>query len=442
MRAGSALGIVVSGIIAFAAGSGLAQTTPSADLIGAVQIQGTRVAELDLAHVKIAVDLTVVPAQTVTLRNLHLSALHLNGLAVFAEPLNQEVALRKGVLTALPALYVTVWFRDLYSVEPLRQMIEKQNVHVSGELIAGLRLSFMEKLALHTQHPGVAIALSQDVPAEVGGALLERNVALAMLSVVDVGLAGKAKAGKYLPGMRPTWIRDLEAQAEANLFEVESSYTLKQGGADYPVTLEMLGFRIDSGVVVTTAEAKEPWKYDPEFLGAVKAGTAKLEKNSQEIRLLPMGRPGADSARRAQDFSVEMRGIPEEESVTAAVSGHRQVKVLRRASPTALAVLVQHAPSSPKGLAVASAAVASKDSWEAVAVCRLRVDSTTGQRSVEVVQLGARRNGRAIQLTEPVDLSALGSPITTPEGVIGLVQDEQAGAFLPADLLPRPGEGR
>jgi hypothetical protein len=34
-----------------------------------------------------------------------------------------------------------------------------------------------------------------------------------------------------------------------------------------------------------------------------------------------------------------------------------------------------------------------------------------------------------------VDAAVFGSPIVTPDGVIGLVQDEQTGTFLPDDLL-------
>jgi hypothetical protein len=98
-------------------------------------------------------------------------------------------------------------------------------------------------------------------------------------------------------------------------------------------------------------------------------------------------------------------------------------------------VLTLHAPPALPGLAAASAAVVAQESWEQVAVFRLREDPETRKPSVEVLQLGARREGGAIRLSEPVDAAVFGSPIATPDGVIGLVQDEQAGAFLPADLL-------
>jgi len=57
---------------------------------------------------------------------------------------------------------------------------------------------------------------------------------------------------------------------------------------------------------------------------------------------------------------------------------------------------------------------------------------------VDALVMGARRDGDGIRLTEPVDEAVFGSPILTPDGVIGLVQDEQTGTFLPDDILRAP----
>jgi hypothetical protein len=54
---------------------------------------------------------------------------------------------------------------------------------------------------------------------------------------------------------------------------------------------------------------------------------------------------------------------------------------------------------------------------------------------VEVVTLSARRDGDGIRLDRPVDGTIFGSPIVAPEGVLGLVQDEDTGAFLPDDVV-------
>jgi hypothetical protein len=72
-------------------------------------------------------------------------------------------------------------------------------------------------------------------------------------------------------------------------------------------------------------------------------------------------------------------------------------------------------------------------SWDKVAVYRMMLDDQN-RPAIEVVQLSAHRDGQAIRLDEPVDPAFFGSPILVPEGVLGFVQDEQAGAFLPADV--------
>ncbi len=442
-----AMRVAIAGICALAAGGWAqtvvpAQSVTPASMFQDLKVKEVNLSEIDTSHVKLAVDLNLTAAQSVTMESLRIGSLHLNGLPVFAAPLNQEIVLKKGVPTALPPLYVTVLFRDLHTVEPLKRMIENQSVKIEGEVVADVRLGMIEKLALHTQHPTVEIALNQDVPATLGLSMLERTLALTTLGLIDSGLQASPSASQLFPG-RPAWMRDLEANAPANLYAVESSYALTQTGVNFPVVSLSLGFRVASGKVVTSAESEAPWKYDAEFLAAVQSGAAKLVKNSAEIQLRPL--VAGDPLRlNAKDFTVEIRGNVEGDHLIA-VSGdkHGKIQVLRRATPGSLALLTLAAPpaSAPAtapgaaGLTAATAAVEAKDSWEQVAVFRLREDAAAKKLSVEVLAMAAHRDGKSIQLSEPVDAAVFGSPIVTPDGVIGLVQDEQTGAFLPDDLL-------
>ncbi len=430
----AALRVAFTGISVLAAAVGLAQPAMQAPSVGDFQLKEVNLVEIDTTHAKLVVDLNLIPSQSATLQNLRLCSLHLNGLPVFALPLNQEIVIQKGVSTALPPVYVTVQFRDLHTTEPLRRMIENQSVRIEGEVVADVRLTLMEKLALHTQHPSMEIALNQDVPVTLGGTAMERKMALTILSVIDNGLKAKSVVDKFIPSKKPQWIRDLEASGQVNLFAVESSYTLKRAHASYPVTSVQLGFRINPSQVVTTAEANAPWKYDAEFLEEVRSGAAKLVKSSLEIQLQPIGQ-GDPLRLSANDFTLDVRGTPEENTLISASGKHGKMKVMQRASPASMVLLTLHAPPASPSLTAATAAVAAQDAWEYIAVFRLRVDTTTKKPSVEVLQLAARRDGERIRLSVPVDAAVFGSPIVTPDGVIGLVQDEQTGAFLPADLL-------
>jgi hypothetical protein len=166
-----------------------------------------------------------------------------------------------------------------------------------------------------------------------------------------------------------------------------------------------------------------------------------MVKNSHDIVLYPagpggsLGNPGGSLGKLSRkDFALTTEAAPIEDRVAETGSGPGTVTVLRRASPSSLTVLKLRVPASTPGLAVAPAAVAAQDSWDQVAVFRQRRNPATGETYVEAFGLGARREGQGIRLTVPVDSAVFGSPIVTPDGVIGIVQDEQAGALLPVEM--------
>jgi hypothetical protein len=309
---------------------------------------------------------------------------------------------------------------------------------VEGELVSGVQVGFLGKLALHSQHPQVVIPIDQKVAVEVGGSLFERNLAVGVLSALETGMTQDSTAGKLMDGLRPAWIRDLETKALPNLFAVEASYSLTKDKTPYRVNSEALGFRLATGQIATSAEMLSPWKYDVEFLGELNGGSVKLVKNSTDLRLDSLAGSGSALSLSNADFKVESRGNAGQERVTTVGAKRNQVQLLRRASAFSLAVLTPRDPITVTGLPSAPASVQTQDSWDKVIVFRLREMPGSGQRAVDALEMGARREGDGIRLTEPVDQAVFGSPILTPDGVIGLVQDEQTGTFLPEDILRTP----
>ena len=416
--------------------------------LGQVTVKNTSIVEFDTSHVRIAVDLTASPPRNVTVEGLRLTSLRLNGLPVYAQALTQPIELVKGKESALPPIYVTARVRDLTTVAPLRAMIEKQSVHVDGQVIAGIKMSFLEKLALHTEHPRISLPISQDVAVSVGSSPIERHAALGVITLIEVGLQSKAVAHAF----ESPWVRDLKAQANANLLQVETSYKLRQHDTDFPVITDQLGFRLSSGQIITTAEAREPWAYDTEFLGKIKSGEVKLDKKSLEVQLRSTNKQDTSAALQLGhgDFTLDVRGSSDKDDLIVRKSSkgpqddpskkdehkkdeYAKVTVQRRASPNTLAVIALQAPPPPGGFHAAPMSVTVQSSWDKVALYRLILDAQN-QPSIEVIEVSARRDGQGIHLDEPVDPSFYGSPIMVPEGVLGIVQDEQAGAFLPADI--------
>lgn len=413
--------------------------------IGQVNIKGARIAQVDASHIRMAVDLTITPGRSAVLDNFKLASLHLNGLPLFAEELDQPITLVKGQPMALPSIYVSAAFRDLTTVEPLRSMIEKQSVHIQGQIVADLRLNFMEKLAMHTQHPRLSITLSEDVPITAGTSPLQRQAALSLLSLLELGMQGSSVLRKNLPPLESPWMHDVEDMGAANLVHLKSSYTLSEQGANYPVVFDQLGFRLAHGPVIATAEIQAPWEYDPEFQSKIKSGEAKLLKGSLEIQMTSVaGAADSPLLLTHSEFTLDERGKAESDALVVQENrqegkphgGFAKITVRRRGSPGSLVVIALHTPVAA-GFKSAPAAIAQQDAWQKIAVYRLRLDETgkaTGTTTVDAIQLSARRDGQSIRLDHPLDASFYGSPILVPEGVLGIVQDEQTGAFLPADL--------
>jgi hypothetical protein len=415
-----------------------------------MKVKGASISEIDPNHIRVGVDLSVTPSRTVTLESLRLTSLRLNGLPVFAEPLSQPIALVQGKEIALPPLYVTIQFRDLTTVAPLREMIEKQMVHVQGQVVAGVKMGFFEKLALHTEHPRVQLPVSQDVSVSIAASPLERQAALTVLTLLEFGMKSGVMARDRFPSLETPWVHELEIQAKTNVVEVESSFSLKHKDTGYPVSVDQLGFRLATGQVITTAEVHAPWEYDTEFLGRIKSGEAKLVKNSQEILLFsPASRSAAGIAGpyslTHKDFTLSERGSSDKEALiiptgpaTGPAPGEKEelakIKIRRRGVPDALSVITFPGKQSTDGFTPAPTAIAQQDAWENVAVYRLVSDPSTNKDSVEVVQFSARREGKSIHFDRSVDSSFFGSPVMVPEGVLGIVQDEETGAFLPADV--------
>ena len=359
-----AMRVAIAGIGVWAAASGMAQqvgpaqpAAPAQPAVQAATLQNLQVkevnlAEIDTSHVKLAVDLNLTSAQSVTMESVRLCSLHLNGMPVFAAPLNQEIVLKKGVATALPPLYITVLFRDLRTVEPLRRMIEKQSVRIEGEMVADVRLTMVEKMALHTQHPSVEISLGQDVPVQLSVSDFQRSTGADRPRVHRYRLEGHRR-GKHAPSRHGAAVDSRpgdQCPGESLCGGIELCAGAKRcqfpGGFGGVGLSRRHGRGGDNGRGAGAVEVR----YGVFERGAI--GAAKLVKNSQEIQLRPLGL-GDPLRLSAKDFTVDMRGTSEGDNLIAVGGGgHGKIEVLRRASPTSLAVLTLHPqPAAAPGVA-------------------------------------------------------------------------------------------
>src|SRR5579872_2049352 len=89
-----------------------------------VQVERTSLLEASTDRLVIGVTLAVTAKQNVTLEQIVLADLHVNGMPLYAAPLQGKLELHANQLLELPdPLRVTVYLRDLDSVAPLKQAL-------------------------------------------------------------------------------------------------------------------------------------------------------------------------------------------------------------------------------------------------------------------------------------------------------------------------------
>jgi hypothetical protein len=108
----------------------------------------------------------------------------------------------------------------------------------------------------------------------------------------------------------------------------------------------------------------------------------------------------------------------------------QKISLLKRDSSSDLALLHLTRPDS-KLDRLSTADNSSATDWNSVALFRFRDGVQNSPASPELIVVSARRNGNRIELGELVDSSAFGSPIVAPEGVIGIVQNQNSGVAWP-----------
>jgi hypothetical protein len=400
--------------------------TPPAD----VKVQQVDLMSVDPAQLVFTAKLGLYPEKSVTLTSLSFSAMTVNGAPVYVAPLTGKFALKKGELLQLPDVRITVYTRDLVSLQPAIAAVQEEKVTVEGEITASLEGGLLEDLALHSLHPKVVLPFKKEMPVLIPGGDMGRQAALATLTVLSQVTPQAAKLlGVVFPGEDGAWRNDLTKNQVKHIVLVHTSYAVTDGKTSYPMEFDELGFWIGASSAMVTEEAIRPWEFDPDAQARMKASKAKVQDGSVAISVRPLS-PGDAEAEpwllSKGDFTVLSEGKPAE--------GHygysdkaKSMEVRERVSPGNFAIL-----RFRDGIAgdPVKAASAEEKKWDRLGVFHLIRAAGSGSVRAEVVFLPATSDGKQIAFGQPIDESAFGSPVMSPDGAIALVQNEGHATML------------
>lgn len=436
---------LIAVLVLLLSGSGAQGTTQSqadADLSGQVQVDviNTTVQSYSASKLVLGLTLAVSTKRDLTLEQIVLAGLRINGLPLYAAPLKQHLQLHAGDKTIVPdPLPVTVYLRDLDSVSPLERAISNGHTTLDGTAYATVRVNPLAALLLLSRHVEVAISLHEDVlPFTVPGGPMAKNASLTVLHATDKALHAISTTVNSGKDRVFSFRHDVVKQYAPHLMLAYARFEMRDvQGKTTPVEWWGVALTTAPDLLLVPREAIEPWKFDPEIADAIHSKRLSLNKASYDLWLWPASaavRKGdefnADTAVRLskKQFSVVRMPDSDQRKVrTLEDSGQTQkVSVENRNSSSDLALLqLAKSASTFDALRVADDPQATQ--WDSVALFRFRGGVGGNSADPELIEVPARRSGNRIELGELVDSSAFGSPIVAPEGVIGIVQDENSG---------------
>ncbi len=395
-----------------------------------VSIDSIDLADVGSDRIQFDVHSHVTASRRLKLKSVHFEQMHMGDLPVFLSPIESHLELQKGTPVDLPAIPLTVYFRDLDSLEPFEQAIRDGQTTVTGRARSDLDLNLLERALLGIWNTQASIPVSVTVPVNVPGGFLGRTAAIAALETAQIALNLGSSALHALRVSQRQWEETLRTRYLPAMIVAESRYSLRlRDNRKLDMTVRGLGFRVSESKFVLTGEMIEPWKYDMDAVTALQNGDATLVEEGRDLFVWPAGETlNASTARSLSKGLIQVdhtSGKAESIRVPGA-KGDLTIQLMHRDTDANYAVLHFTHPEDYGSVAsVASEEVRHDRSWEQLSMFRVDEDG-----KLEIISTSAQRQDSRISLADPVDDRTFGSLLIDPAGAVGIVQDERTGMVL------------
>jgi hypothetical protein len=389
--------------------------TASVDHIALHDVGATRI-QLDVfTHVS--------ASRKTKIKQVRFEEMHFGDLPVYLSPVNEHIELEPGKDLSLPAIPLTIYYRDLSSLTPIEDAVQDGQLTVSGEVHVDLDLNLLERALTLDWKPRAAMPVSMSVPFVVPGGSAGRTAAVAALKAADLGLSVGSSAMNILNPQ--TGNDELRSHYLPSMVIAETNYTLHlRDDKDVKFSVIGLGYRRSADEFVLTDETLEPWQYDVGIASAIQDGEATLLPD-HDIQVWPAQHVDGPGRSLAQGQIVVV-SQPGRSPLTFVPGANKRFHVSDRNTDSNMAVLRFTSPDD-RGVPVP---VASEDTlrsngWDRLSLFRLREKG-----GLEVISTPASRDNNRITLQDSVDDLAFGSLLIAPDGAVGMVQDESSAIVL------------
>ncbi len=390
-----------------------------------IHVQTVQLTRIDSNSVDFEIQMNGVAAKSVTLKSMFFQEVTVNGIPVRVKPIYGPFKLKQGQpIGDLPVLKATVAFREMPSLRPLRSAVGDGTAHVHVNLLAQLSLNPLEMLALRSTNAWASTEFDQNLAIDLPGGLVGRAAALASLTAAEPVWTLGNEAQEWRRN-RSTFASHANDAFNGPAVSVESSYTIRsRHGETSALHSKFGGMLLPNGRILTTAEAVEPWMFDPSMAEALSRHDVEILPDSLELTVRQTGGAHDYSSRRDEVGIVGPKG--KYESVLSSHK-HATYKLRFRDAEDNIAFLELAGSHPAHSNEAKSEAQDDSAEWQPAAVLRNALDA---QSSPSVWITEARKENGRWMLKDPAGVSALGSPLWIEGGFVGLLQSDSSAMSL------------
>ncbi len=369
--------------------------------------------------------------KSATVEHMYFQNVAVNGIPVHIDSFDQEFKLSNKDPVDLPApLQCSIVFADLNSMQPVRDLVDKDQVLITGQSFIQVKLNSLEKLALRAKQVVIPVPLNETVPVNFfqGNPLVKMAADTILDSLANPASAAAVNMAKeHLAKMHQDDL--IGGKVKPALYLLNTVYQVQD-----PKTMAMeqfsqsgTGFLVSvDGKMLTSKRVIQPWKFDPQVDFLIEHQQLTLDPSSVKTCAWPAGaqvlgadgQPNADAALCTDKQSLKILATAPDQMVEQNYqdpdSGEKATLHLHTEGPADVAVLqVTGSGFQPLALPDPSAVVPAT-----LVLCSYALGISQAQPVPRLASVLVTAQNGALTMQHTADPGESGAPLLDSDGKV------------------------
>jgi len=392
--------------------------------------------------------------RSATVQRMYFQDVAINGIPVHIDTFDQEFKLSTKESVDLPApLSCSITFADLDSMQPVRDLVDKDKIEITGQSFIEIKLNSIEKLALRAKQVVIPVSLKEQVPLNFfqGNPLLHMTADKVLDTLADPKSAAAVNMAKqHLAKLRLD--KDLGGKVNSAVYLLCTEYLIRDPKSNASELFSQVGtgFLVSAdGKMLTAKRVIQPWKFDPQVDFLIEHQHLELDPKSVKTYAWPAGAQvtGADGQRNYQSalgteqHSLKILSSPPDEMVPQDYqdpdSGEKGTLHLH-AEGTANLTLLQITGSNLQPLPLMDPA-ATLAAAPKLVLCSYPFGFSQPQIAPRLLSVQVNVKGGALQMDHKADPGDPGAPLLDPDGkvaALAVAADQCISIQVARKLIP------